>query len=367
MKFHFNIPVDIYFEKNCVVENQHIFSNYGSRAFIVTGRHSAKACGALADVAESLKKQNIAYEVFEEIENNPSTTTIVRAVKRAREFGTDMVIGIGGGSPIDASKAIAVLVRNSDMKVEDLFANDFTQACPMIAIPTAAGTGSEATPYSVLLVEEKQTKISFGNVYTYPTVAFLDYRYTKRLGEKNTINTAVDAFTHAFEGFLANRSTWLSEALSIEAIRYFGSCIKSLLEKNFTDEVREKLMYVSLLGGIIIAQTGVTIAHGMGYCLTFFKDIPHGRANGLLMKEYMDLNASCVKEKINLAMKIMNTTQEEFACNMEKLVGTAPELTEEECCQYTQLTLLQKGSIANTPYSIQERDIYDFWKKYESR
>lgn len=369
MKFNFSAPTELLFGAGAISDNSGCFKRYGSKALVVTGRHSAKLCGALHDVTDTLDKENIAYRVFDQVENNPSIETVEMAAAQGAAFGAQMIVGIGGGSPIDAGKAVAVLCANPEMHAADLFLNRFKKALPLLAVPTTAGTGSEATPYSVLLVKDKETKLSFGSALTQPKCAFLDPRYTLKLGEAQTINTAVDAFTHAFEGYLARRSSPLSACLSLEAMRIFGECLPELEQRKFSGEMREKMLYASALGGVIIAQTGVTIAHGMGYCFTFFKGIPHGRANGLLMDAYIRLNrrdADCAK-KIDKAAEVMGLdAAEAVSAAMRRLLGPAVTLTSDEAARYTKLTLMQKGSIANNPYPLDKAAIRGLWDTFRA-
>lgn len=365
-KFNYYNPVKVFFERDAVRNHPEVFGVCGKKAMIVTGRTSAKKCGAYGDVTDILDQNAISYCTFDRIENNPSMESVEEAAALAIQEKVDFIVGIGGGSPIDASKAISVLCANPDMRVIDLFTNGFTKALPIVVIPTTSGTGSEVTPYSVLLSHEKETKLSFGNDKTFPSYALLDSKYTFSLGEDFSVSTAVDAFTHVFEGFLANRSTPISEQLSIDGIRKFGECLPYLLKGEYTEEVRDKLMYVSMLGGMVITLTGVTIAHGMGYCYTYFKNIPHGKANGLLMKEYIVYNYPVVKEKIDTAMKLLQCESiDDFLDKLKKLIGVAPSLTDEEVERYTELTMLQKGSIANTPNPLNEEKIHQFWKRMQ--
>lgn len=362
MEFSFGIPTKIYFGKDCIAKNAGVLAAVGSKAMIVTGKHSAKASGALDDVTAVLEAEKKEYVIFDEIENNPSVETVAKAADIARAEKIDFVIGIGGGSPIDASKAIAVLAANADMAVTDLFKNAFTKALPIVGVPTTAGTGSEATPYSVLLRKDMQTKVSFGTKDTYPVYAFVDAKYTYSLGKGSTISTAVDAFTHAFEGYLANRSTVISDSFATTAIKAFGKSMRKLATFELDEADRENLMLVSLLGGIIISQTGVTIAHGMGYCYTYFKGIPHGAANGLIMREYMKLNYDVAKDKIDNALSLLGCESiDEFADILAEMLGQPPKLTEEEIELYTKLTQIQKGSMANTPHKIDAEVIKGLW------
>ncbi len=363
MELKFTIPTTIFFEKECVSKHGELLAGIGEKAMIVTGKYSAKACGALDDVIKELVKYKTDYVIFDEIENNPSVESVSTAAAIAKAEGVSYVIGIGGGSPIDAAKAIAVLIANPEMEVLDLFKNDFEKVVPIIGIPTTAGTGSEVTPYSVLLRRDLQTKLSFGNEKTIPSYAFLDAKYTKTLDKNATISTAVDAFTHVLEGYLANRSTIMSDCLALEGMRSFGKSIRNLAKFELTEEDRENLLYVSLLGGLVITQAGVTIAHGMGYCYTYFKNIPHGKANGLIMREYLKLNSKVVGDKIEKVLEAVKCKSiDEFADLLYEMLGNAPSLTAAEIEQYTQLTMLQKGSINNTPYPTNEEVISSLWR-----
>lgn len=362
MNYNFFMPTRLVFGRNCVKENAGRLADFGSRAFILTGRHSAKVCGALDDVAAALKSKNIVFKVFDEIESNPSLETVAKAGALAKEFGADFVIGIGGGSPLDSSKAVAVLAAN-DMRPEDIFKNSFAKKpLPIVCIPTTAGTGSEVTPYSVILRRDLKTKVSFGTPDTFASLALLDSRYTARLPRTVTVDTAIDAFTHSLEGYLARRSTAFSDTLALEGIRIFGDVLQNLLSFAIDDSVRDKLLHASTIGGIVIAQTGVTIAHGMGYCYTFFKGAPHGRANGFLMREYLKFNLPAAETKINTALKMLGMDSiDALGDTIEKLIGKPPVLTKDEIESYTELTFLQKGSIANNARELSRDDIRYLW------
>lgn len=363
MDFQFNMPTRIIFGRSCVKKHVEVFTYCGSRAAIVTGKRSARASGALADVENMLKHAGIAYEVFDYVENNPSVETVADISEKAKAFRADFVVGIGGGSPMDAAKAVAVLAANT-FKAVNLFSNTFNKALPVIEIPLTSGTGSEVTPYSVLLRKDMETKVSFGNVHTYPAYALLDPDYTKSMSVRSTVSTAVDAFTHVLEGYLANRSGAFSSMMALEGIRVFGECLDGLKGPEYDDVLREKLMYVSLLGGLTIAQTGVTLPHGMGYCYTFFKGIPHGIANGLFLRAYLKLVKPEREEKIKDVLKLLHADSiDSLADKLELLTGRPPALTEGEIEKYTELAQIQKGSMANTPGGVTEEMIRSIWEK----
>lgn len=363
MIFKYSIPTTVYYGSHCIDEQAQAFETLGHKAMIVTGKYSARLSGALDEVIQVLSRYDQEYIIFDQVENNPSIETVEKASRIAKNNGVNYIIGIGGGSPIDAAKAIAVLAANSEMKAIELFKNDFDRVLPIVGIPTTAGTGSEVTPYSVLLRNDLQTKVSFGNIKTFPTYAFLDGRYTESLTYNTTVNTAIDALTHVMEGYVAKRSTPITDALALEAISVFHQSMSALSTGKITLEDRERLMYVSLLGGMVIAQAGVTLAHGMGYCYTFFKDMPHGKANGLIMKGYFSYLAVHAPQKVAQILQRLGYKEVvEFTDWLEQLFGKAPQLTSEEIEQYTALTLLQKGSMANTPGEATQEIVHHLWE-----
>ena len=287
MQFTFQAKTKVFFGEDCLSANKASLAQLGSRALIVTGKTSGAASGALSDLEKILDDLGGAWALFDAVENNPSLDTVAAGAALAAAFSPDFIVGIGGGSPLDAAKAIAVLAVN-DIRPVDLFNNQFTNTpLPVAAIPTTAGTGSEVTPYAILTRDDLQTKKSFGNELTFPAFAFLDAKYTASMPEEVAVHTAVDAFSHALEGFLNKRSTSMSDMISVASMGVFGECIPSLRARLFDKDTRERLLYMSMLAGIVISQTGTTSVHSMGYCLTYFKSVPHGKANGLLLGEYL--------------------------------------------------------------------------------
>ncbi|HOM01882.1 MAG TPA: iron-containing alcohol dehydrogenase family protein [Acetivibrio sp.] len=362
MNFKFKIGTKVLFGRECVKENKGIFKDFGKRALFVTGKNSAKASGALKDVIFVLEEYGIDYEIYDRVLNNPTLENVKEGAEAARKFNADFIIGIGGGSPLDASKAVAVLAKN-DIEPVDLYKNVFgNKPLPIIAIPTTAGTGSEITPYSILTRDDMKTKKSFGNEDTFPVVAFIDARYTESMSYETTVDTALDAFTHALEGYLGRRSTPVSDILAVEAIRIFGECLQNLVENKFDYDVREKLLYMSMLGGMVISHTGTTIIHGMGYSLTYFKDIPHGRANGMLVKEYLKYNYEAAKEKIDNVLSLLGVASiEALGEIIDRLIPTKPLLTKEEIELYAGLAMKQNSTLSNARTVVKE-DMEEIFK-----
>ena len=150
------MPTKVYNEKGCVRQHSQELAALGTKALLVTGKHSSRVNGSLQDVKDALNREQVPYVVFDGIEENPSVATVMRATALGLSEKVDFVIGIGGGSPMDASKAIALMIANPEKKADFLYETDAAvkqaanKALPVAAVPTTAGTGSEVTPYAIL-------------------------------------------------------------------------------------------------------------------------------------------------------------------------------------------------------------------------
>ena len=348
MQFGYYMPTRIYFGQGCVVQNQAEFAKWGKRALIVTGRNSARVSGALQDVCAALDEQNIAWEIFDQIGENPTFAMVEAGGAAGRKFGPDMVVAIGGGSPLDAAKAIAVLTVN-EIAAAQLYDGYYAvEPLPILAVPITAGTGSEVTQYSVLTDAERQTKRGFAQASLFAKAAFLDARYTQSLSHAVTVDTAVDALSHCVEGYFSKRATVISDALALEAIRRFGEVRRALEMAEISLDVREVLLYVSMLGGLVIAQTSTTAVHALGYSLTYFHQVPHGRANGLLMGEYLKFHAEVASDKIGCLLAAMQMQSiDEFKQWLDSLFPGKTCLTEQQVEEYAVLAA-KTANIANT-------------------
>jgi alcohol dehydrogenase class IV len=263
----------------------------GRKALIVTGRCSAKTNGSYQDLVEALKANGQTYCLFDQVMSNPTVDCVFEAAAMARKEHCDWVIALGGGSPIDAAKAAAALAVQP-VAPDELFGTVFAQALPIAAVPTTAGTGAELTPNAVLTHDAAKTKTSVAAPALVPRLAFLDARYLQGLPRHITIHTAIDALSHAMEGLLSARSSLFSDALAKTSIAAITSCLPALAgeERDWNQpQIRQTLLWASNLAGMVIAHTGTIGVHAMGYMLTYFKHIDHGRANGLLLGPYLQM------------------------------------------------------------------------------
>lgn len=272
-------------------------AQYGKRAFIVTGKNSTKKSGALDKVIESLKKSNIETFIFDQVESDPSVDTVERGVKEAKDKEIDVIVALGGGSPLDAAKAIGMMITNSgsvtdyEKKVPEI------ESIPIIAIPTTAGTGSEVTRFSVITDTERKIKMLIGGDAIIPKVAILDAELTITMPPEITAATGMDALTHAIEAYISKAAQPLSTSQALLAIKNISSNLIKAISNGDDIEAREKMMLGQMQAGLAFSNASVALVHAMSRPLGAFFQVPHGMANAILLPKVMEYNRVAVPEK----------------------------------------------------------------------
>lgn len=357
------MPTKIIMGNNCIEANKETIKNYGLNAMIVTGKSSAKKCGALDDITKTLAANGQHYFIYDKVMSNPTVDCVYEGAELARKNKTDFVIAIGGGSPMDAAKAIALLAKQNIDK-NDIFTVEYDDnALPLIHIPTTAGTGSEVTPYAVLTNDINATKTSVSSPCMFPKIAFLDGKYMLTLERTTTVNTAIDALSHAIEGMLSVRADAMSDVLAKESIRIICECIPSLLNFSLSLEQRNSLLYASTLAGIVIAQTGTVTVHVLGYSLTYFKNIDHGRANGLLLAEFLKTVEKVYPDKIAEIIRCTGySSVDELKKILDTLLGEKEKLTKAEIEKFSADSIKLKH-IKNCIFKATEQDLINIYTK----
>ena len=297
MKLNSYMPVKLVTGAGCVPESAKELAKLGKSCLIVTGKTSAKACGALQDVTQTLERNGQNWVLFDEIGQNPKLTDCMRGAEKAVEAGAEFVIGIGGGSPLDAAKCVAVLAANPGMTQARLYAFDWTNApLRIVAVGTTAGTGSEVTKVSVITTPDGRKK-SFHHEAIFPVLALGDPRYTMSLSPLVTRATMVDVLAHCAESFFSRAANHLSRTYAVEGIRLLLPVMRWMAENgcdNLDYDTREKLYCASIYGGLAINVTGTCFPHTMGYLLTESFGIPHGTACAVFQKDFYEYNKSVV-------------------------------------------------------------------------
>lgn len=401
---NFEIPTKIITEKGCVRLHADVFANAGKKALLVTGRNSAVKTGAQSDVLLALAQCNIPYCIFNEIEENPSVETIEKASKFGLAEQADFVIGIGGGSPLDASKAIALMMAHPTRGTEILYSKDFLKELapgtplnlPVYAIPTTAGTGSEATPYSILTLHEEKTKRSISH-RIFPVVALIDPTYLTEAPLTVLRNTAVDAFGHLVESYFNTKSTHYNRMLIEYALKLWGAGASELasidpsyaekpdaeepsknpLKKLFSrfaekepvvkakgiislsSQCAEKLSLASTLAGMAISHTGTSLPHGLSYSLTYEQGIPHGDAIGIFQVPYLRYIPEQDKVTSFLAFAGLESLND-LENLLIRLIAPATVM-QTDVDRYVDSMLSNAAKLANCPYSVDKERLTAFY------
>lgn len=301
MKFY--MPTRLYQEPECVMAHRGEMAALGSRALIVTGKHSAKANGSYDDVCRALDAEKIAHVLFDEVEQNPSIETVMKARDFGVENGVDFVIGIGGGSPLDAAKAIALMIKHKDKDRSYLYQKGAdSSTLPIVEVPTTCGTGSEVTPVSVLTIHAEKTKGSIPHKI-FADYALSDGKYLRTAPASVLHNTAIDALAHLWESLINVDADDYTHMCVAEGLRVWKRSKAVLLgEREATDEDYANLMNASSLAGMSIAQVGTTVPHGLSYPVTYNQHMPHGKAVGYFQAGYLaEADAADREEALALA------------------------------------------------------------------
>ena len=353
------MPTKVFFGSGCVSENGAELKALGSRAMIVTGKHSSRINGSLAAVEQALQANGQTYVIFDEIEENPSVETVAVAAGIAVKEQVDFFVAVGGGSPMDASKAISLLAANPsaiDHAEERLYHPEPMQGYPVAAVPTTSGTGSEVTPYAILTRHDLHTKQSIAHKW-FADLAFVDAGYLKTSSYENMVSTCVDALAHLIESYLNTNANAYNRIYSAEGLRIWGSAKEYLLSSGIKipDEGYETFMHASVVAGMAIAHTGTSIPHGLSYPVTYELGIPHGKAVGFFLPGFLRFynNQKRVLELLGFENRA------EFIAYLDKLLGK-PQIPEELWEEDVQKLLQNPAKLKNYPFEMTE----EILKKY---
>lgn len=354
------MPTRIIAEEQCVRKHPEIYQAFGQKAFIVTGKHSSRQNGSLEDVESALKEAGISYWIFDQIEENPSIETVMRARQIGVEKEVDFVVGIGGGSPLDAAKAIAMMIANPDLGADVLYENCELGHLPVIAVPTTAGTGSEVTPWSILTIHEKRTKQSIPHKI-FPAVALMDASYLKTMPEKSLVSTAVDTLAHLVESYLVAKANTYTRVFSEQGLQFFGKVKDALLKDQMTDQDYENLMHACTMGGIAITHTGTGLPHALSYMLTYETGLAHGLACGVSLGGYLrDYEDQKLTGQILAALGFSDS--QAFCSYLNTVMGEIP-FTEELWESDVQSVFRNVGKRMTHPFDITVEKIRNYIEK----
>lgn len=257
---------------------------FGKKAMIVTDKVMIQL-GNCAKVEEALSNQGIAYTVYSEIVGEPTDTMIENGLKQYREEECDFLVALGGGSPIDSMKAIGSLVKNGG-NISDYMGKVIdVEMPPMVAIPTTAGTGSEATQFTIITDTKKDVKMLLKGKVLMPNLAISDPQFTMTAPPKITAATGLDALCHAVEAYTSNKAQTLSDTFALSAVKRIFQYLPTAFHDGQNEEARVQMSVAALEAGIAFNNASVTLIHGMSRPIGALFHVAHGLSNAMLMKE----------------------------------------------------------------------------------
>lgn len=362
-QFSFHSPVKAFFGLNAVDNLVELLKPY-KRVAVVCGRTSIDRTGFRKYLDEHFKDKHIFY--FNEIEENPSINTIIRGGKFVRENKAEVVIGFGGGSPLDASKAIAAFATNNKGFYELLSQAQLdNQPLPLIAIPTTCGTGSEMNNYAIITDTEKVDKVNFAKDNTFPKYAVIDPIFLRTLGRKTVYATAFDALTHGLESFVSNRANPFSDSMAVTSMEIIMATFAEGADVSEQNTL-VNFLYGSSLAGIAILHTGTTLMHALGYWLTNEKGIHHGKANTILLPYYLEMLREQGVERYVLIEALMQKYeldiprwQDVMECN----VSIMEIVSDEELEAMVDYALTKKNCDFN-PFVVEKDYVLEVLRRY---
>ena len=252
------------------------------KAFIVTDKFLHDS-GMVKYLTEPMEKHHVAYEIFSEVKPDPDIATVTRGIGKMQEFQPQILFALGGGSPIDAAKAINWLSVKGGLSEKIKF----------VAVPTTSGTGSEVSMFSVISDPDKSAKYPLVSKELLPDAAILDAELVKSVPPSVTADTGIDVLTHALEAFVSLNANDFTDAAAEKAMKLVRGNLMKVYKNPDDMEARQKMHHASCLAGLAFSNAGLGLNHGMAHTLGAHFHIPHGRANGILLPYVMAFNAGC--------------------------------------------------------------------------
>ncbi|MFB3882172.1 MAG: iron-containing alcohol dehydrogenase family protein [Armatimonadota bacterium] len=332
----FRLPAVIHFGWGALEKLRTEAPQHGRRALLVTGRSAMKRTGIADRVASLLAAGDVDVIGFSDVESDPSSATIDRATDLAREERCDLVIGLGGGSPMDTARAVAGMVGLEGSVLDYVRGKAIDRpGLPLVNIATTSGTASEITQVAVVLDEERHIKIGMRSPFWFARVAITDPELTLSMPPRVTAGTGLDALTHAAESYMSTGATPPAEALALHAVALVGQHLRAAVADGSNRAAREGMAMASMIAGMAFANTGLGLAHGIAHPVGARYRVPHGECCGRLLPHVMRHNAAAVPERVAAIGQALTgrqvTDPEQAAAAVESLlrdVGVSPGLAD---------------------------------------
>lgn len=291
-EFSFSVPQNIVVGRGAMAKLPEAAKKLGgSRALIISDPQLVKL-GSVQKAADYLTEAGIAVETFTDIEANPSVETVDKAAEKFKSSGADFLVALGGGSPMDVSKAVGVLAKYGGSITEYEGAHKVPgKIVPLIALPTTAGTGSEVTAFSVITDHSRDYKLTVFSYELFPAYAILDAELIMTAPASVAAACGIDAFIHAEEAYISTAASPFSDAMAEKAMELIGGNIRRFVANRMDAEAAEAMMTGSLFAGLAFSFARLGNVHAMSHPVSAYFNVPHGVANAVLLPVIAEYNA----------------------------------------------------------------------------
>ncbi len=352
----------------------------GKKAMIVTDKVMIQL-GNCEKVEAALKSQGVEYTIYSEIVGEPTDTMIENGLRQYKEENCDFLVALGGGSPIDSMKAIGSLVVNGG-NISDYMGKVIdVKMPPMVAIPTTAGTGSEATQFTIITDTKKDIKMLLKGKVLMPSLAIIDPQFTMTAPPKITAATGLDALCHAVEAYTSNKAQTLSDTFAMSAVKRIFKYLPVAFHDGKNEEARVEMSVAALEAGIAFNNASVTLIHGMSRPIGALFHVAHGLSNAMLIKECLGFALEGAYERfaelgravgvaeitdsdkeasekflvatVALVEELETPTLEEFGIDKEAFFGVIEKMAHDA---------MESGSPQNTRRAITKEDIEQMYR-----
>lgn len=349
-----------------------------SRVFFIADK-GVSAAGLLEPVIASFAQSMEVVGVFDTVPANSSVGIVMEAASQAREAGADLLIAVGGGSPIDTAKCVRIILSLGGHLLDYQGYNVLEQPLtPLIAIPTTAGTGSEVTPYAVIRDLNQDLKLTFASHFLTPTLAVLDPLITRSMPPQLTAATGMDALTHAIEAYVSTDNNPISDSLALHAIDLIANNLRQATHHGADLEARGSMLLASCMAGMAFSNAFLGVIHAMAHAIGGKHAVHHGTANAIVLPHGMEFNSAIVPDRFAriaraLGVNVGGRSQAEVIAEGVAAVRTLSSDCElptrlrdvsvpEEALPELALIALTDAAIFNNPRSTSEEELLKLFR-----
>ena len=304
--YKFYVPIKFYSGYGRFSQLGKLSEDVGKKFLLVTGKSAMKKMGHTDKAIKILRENGKEVALFDQVDPNPTTDMVADGAALSVKENCDAVIGLGGGSPMDAAKAIAVVAGNGGSIWDYRKERDTSKTLPIIAIPTTSGSGTDGDRYFVVTNKDINSKKGFASEYTYPRISILDPELTMKLPVQVTKDTAMDALGHSFEAFVScGDINALSNLISLNAIWLIFENLPRVIKNGKDIQARSALMLAATMGGIAINHGGIGSPHVISMALGGMYNITHGKGIGIILPYAIEKAMDEIKDSLGFAARFL--------------------------------------------------------------